>query len=235
MSCYALAVMAWQGVGGKKNVKRAAKFFTAACKHKHPGGWYNLGVQYRDGVGVKKSAKKGLKLSLKACKLNYFDGCLNAGVVLLKAQGVKKDVKRAHTIFKTGCDKGHKKCCTGVALAKQEMSGGGGGGVSNPNVTVGSMTVDGFTIKQMKCRISGAGFLASAMVVGSLGKRKKMKRCAKKGKNPRVLWTYTGGKAKVLKVTGVSKKAAKCVRREMKKVKAGSLKGTCEATFVMGK
>ena len=97
------------------------------------------------------------------------------------------------------------------------------------------MTVNGFTIKNMKCRISGAGFLASAMVVGSLGKRKKLKRCGKKGKTPKVVWIYTGGKAKVISVTGAKGKTKKCIRREMNKVRAGNMTGKCEGICIMGK
>ena len=237
-SCYIVGVLYWQGAGVKKSPKKTAKFFTRACDLKHAGACYNLGVLHRDGVGVKKSGKKGLKISIKACELGYNDGCLNAGVMLLKGQGVKKDVKRSAGIFKKGCDKGHKKCCTGAELAKKEMSGGGDSGsdgVTDANVTVGSMTVNGFTIKDMKCKITGGGFLASAMVVGSLGKRKKLKHCGKKGKTPKVVWVYAGGKARVLSVTGASGKAKKCIRAEMKKVRAGSLAGKCEGLFVMGK
>lgn len=236
VSCYLLGVMSWQGLGVKRDPVRTAVLFKKACGLKHADGCYNLGVLYRDGIGLKKDADKAVGVSLQACKLGYNNGCLNAGVMLLKGQGVKKDVKRAAGIFKIGCDRGHKSSCKGAGLAKQALSGGagGGGGVSKPNVTVGSMTANGFTIKDMRCRVSGAGFLASALVVGSLGKSKKLRRCAKKG-TPRVVWTYTGGKAKVTSVSGASGKVKKCIRREMKKVRAGSMTGTCEGLFVLGK
>jgi hypothetical protein len=73
------------------------------------------------------------------------------------------------------------------------------------------------------------------VVVGGLGKQKKLRSCGKKGQKPKVVWAYANGGAKVLSVTDAGAATKKCIEREMKKVKAGEVSGKCEALFIMGK
>lgn len=107
--------------------------------------------------------------------------------------------------------------------------------VTGANLKVGSMTVNGFTVSDLSCRLEGGGFLASATVVGGLAAQKgAIQKCGKTGDKVHVLWDLAGGKSTNIKVTGGSAKAQKCVGKAMKKVKVG-IPGQCGGYFHLGK
>ena len=107
--------------------------------------------------------------------------------------------------------------------------------VEGANLKVGSMTVDGFTVSDLACRLEGGGFLASATVVGGLAAQKgAIQKCGKSGDKVHVLWDLAGGKSTNIKVTGGTAKAQKCVTAAMKKVKVG-IPGQCGGYFHLGK
>jgi|GEM_PF-4522855 hypothetical protein len=241
--CYNCAVFYLQGKGKKKDYSKAFPFLKKACSAGDAGGCYNGGVLLLNGMGVKKDGKQALSLFIKACQGKHYGGCNNAGVVLIKGPDVPRDLKRARAFFKTGCAGGDKSACKGVkvvdnALGKKKSeptkSGTSNGKIAGSNVNVGSMKVDGLEVKQLSCKLPGAGFLAAAQVVGGLSKQKKaLKRCGKKGAQARVRWSYAGGRATSIEVSGVSGKVKGCVKRAMKKVK-GNLTGTCSASILLG-
>lgn len=107
--------------------------------------------------------------------------------------------------------------------------------VPGATLKVGSMTVDGFTVSDLSCKLDGGGFLASATVVGGLAAQKgKIQKCGKSGDKVHVTWALKGGKAADVKVVGGSKKVQKCVAKAMKKVKV-AIPGKCAAYFHLGK
>lgn len=236
--CYNCAVFYLQGKGRKKDVAKAFPFLDKACTGGDAGGCYNAGVLLLNGMGVKKDGKQALTRFSKACGLKHYGGCNNAGVVLVKGPHVPRDLKLARVFFKKGCDGGDKSACKGVAVvdkaAGDSKGGTENGKVAGANVNVGSMKVDGLEVKQLSCKLPGAGFLASAQIVGGLSKQKKaLKRCGKKGESVRVSWRYAAGRASGITVTGASGAVNRCVKKAMANVK-GKLTGNCAATLLLG-
>jgi hypothetical protein len=104
------------------------------------------------------------------------------------------------------------------------------------NVTVGKMTVDGQEVRELKCSLKNAGFLAVATVVGALAKQKKaLDACVPAGAAFRVEWKWDGGKAKdvsVVKSSATGKN--KCFAAAVAKA-TSTAEGTCSAIVLVGK
>jgi hypothetical protein len=111
------------------------------------------------------------------------------------------------------------------------------GAQAQTNVTVGKMTVDGQEVRELKCNLKKAGFLAVATVVGALSKQKKaLDACVPGGAAFRVEWKWDGaGKAKDVAVAQSSAKGKdKCVAAAVAKTTA-SAEGACSAIILVGK
>jgi TPR repeat protein len=161
------------------------------------------------------------------------DGCYNLGVAYLKGHGVVEDRARSKELFDKACAKGDQEAC-GIAdeLAKE----GGSGGGSTASIGASSMTVNGLTVSDLSCDLSGGGFMGTLTIVSGLAERKKaLDKCAPKGDAPTVSWTMSGGKATEIEVEGAkSKKIAKCVKKAMKKMRV-AIDGKCSGTIHIGK
>ncbi len=102
---------------------------------------------------------------------------------------------------------------------------------------VGSMTVNGLKVVNLKCNIKGGGFMAAMVVVSGLAKQKKALQACSKGKQRvQAIWHYAGGKITGAKVSTANSAATKaCVAKALSKVKSGNLAGICSAGIVIGK
>ena len=107
---------------------------------------------------------------------------------------------------------------------------------ADTNVTVGKMTVDGQEVRELKCSLKNAGFLAVATVVGALAKQKKaLDACVPGGAAFQVEWKWDGGKAKDVTVIQSSAKGkSKCVAAAVAKTTA-TAEGACSAIVLVGK
>lgn len=113
----------------------------------------------------------------------------------------------------------------------------GGQAWAGSNITVGSMTVNGLKVVNLKCDLQNGGFMAAMVVVSGLAKQKKALQGCAKGKETAVShWTFGGGKIKKASVSKASSaKVKKCVKKALLRVKAGKLIGTCSAGIIVGK
>lgn len=104
------------------------------------------------------------------------------------------------------------------------------------SVSVGSLTADGQTVRNLSCELQSGGMLAVIQVVGTLAKQKRtLDACAPAGGAFQVKWAWAGGKAKdveVLKSSASSKSA--CVAKALKLTHT-DLAGTCQALVLVGK
>ena len=102
---------------------------------------------------------------------------------------------------------------------------------------VGSMTVNGLEVVNLRCTLKGGGFMAAMVVVSGLAKQKKaLQRCSKVKQTVRASWRYAGGKIKGAKVSKATNgKVKRCVAKALGKVKSGKLRGSCSAGIVIGR
>lgn len=70
-SMFNLAILAKNGYGQKKDIKKAVKLFRKAAFKDHTNAMYNLALMYMNGVGVEKSESDALKWLEKAEKLGH--------------------------------------------------------------------------------------------------------------------------------------------------------------------
>jgi hypothetical protein len=109
------------------------------------------------------------------------------------------------------------------------------GDVPGANLTIGSMTTDGLTARDIACRTEGGGMslLGSVLVTAWMAPRKaQLDACAKPGTETRVAWKARGGKLLSVSASGDGKVKA-CVEKAL----AGGqpmLEGQCAATVVLG-
>ena len=59
------------GIGFKKDIRHAIKFYTASAKEKFSPAKYNLGVIFYYGRGVNEDKKYGLNWIIMAAEQNY--------------------------------------------------------------------------------------------------------------------------------------------------------------------
>lgn len=113
----------------------------------------------------------------------------------------------------------------------------GGQAWAGSKISVGSMTVNGLKVVNMKCDLQNGGFMAAMVVVSGLAKQKKaLQGCAKKKETAISHWTFGGGKIKQASVSQASSgKVKKCVKKALLRVKAGKLIGKCTAGIIVGR
>ena len=105
--------------------------------------------------------------------------------------------------------------------------------VPNASLTMGSVSADGFTMRDVGCALQGGGLnalLAGPMLAAAIGSRKAaLKKCAPKGGEARVLFTMRGGKTEA-RAKAATPAVEACVVKVMKTVAAVS-EGTCAVTI----
>jgi hypothetical protein len=167
--------------------------------------------------------------------------CATFGEALRNGKGVDKDVRTAERAFKSGCRLGDDHACAAgreMETARREAAADETG-VPGANMTVGSITTDGATVRQIACRTEGGGLggLFGSLALGKpfADKKKALDACAKGAPHEtRVRWTGKGGRMTDVHVISGEHPSNKCVERAL----AGSLApvaGTCAATVDIGK
>ena len=111
--------------------------------------------------------------------------------------------------------------------------------VDGANVTMGSVSADGFTMKNVACKADGGGGLGALMlgptIAATIGSKKaQLRGCSAKGGEARVRFTMANGKTNPVEATAASPEIEKCVVKVMKTV-PGAMPATCAATLDLGK
>jgi hypothetical protein len=111
--------------------------------------------------------------------------------------------------------------------------------VTDANLSVGSITADGFTMKDLACKLDGGGGLGAVLlgptIAASLSKKKAaLDACAPKGAEARVRFTAAGGKIASAEASAGDPKIEACVVKVLKTV-PGVADGTCSASLHVGK
>jgi TPR repeat protein len=172
-------------------------------------------------------------MALASCNDKRMAGCNLLGVLHLEGKGgVAQDKEKAAALFKKACAAGDEDACS------NEKKVAGSLDVPGANISMGSITADGFTLNDMQCKAEGAGLgalLLGPAVAGALGKKKgALDACAPKGADVRVRWTAAGGKITNAEAKSGDPKVEACVVKVVKTVPA-VLEGTCAASMHIGK
>lgn len=236
-SCYNAGVLRADKAVGHHDPKRAVEHLEKGCKKSHAGACDSLGRLFYKGQGVPKDPARSVDNFERACGLGKALSCQTGGLLLVNGEGgVKQDEKRGKMLLAKGCKLGDAKSCAAGKDAPKSSGSSGGGGDKKFNLTVNSMTVDGMEATNLRCNLAKGGFMASAMIIGGLSKRKSaLDKCAgSKSYSPRVHMTFAGGSASDVKVEGVPKKVGACVKKNVEKKVKANVSGSCEVTVKIG-
>ncbi|UQA62790.1 tetratricopeptide repeat protein [Polyangium aurulentum] len=244
-ACFALGVAYYKGEGVEKDMPACVALMRKACDAGHAEGCFNVGTALFHGEGVAANKPASIPLFEAACKGGSDGACFNLGVMYAKGDGVEKDMAKARANFEQGCRLGDSESCDVVKEidgAAAKASGSASTGVANANISVGSMTVDGLLAKDISCRLDSGGgggllgaFMGPGVAIGSLAKKKaQLDACAPGGAEPRVTWSFAGGRTTKVSVDGVPDKVKGCVEKVVKSAVA-TADGECAATLVAGK
>jgi hypothetical protein len=237
--------------------------FRRACELGDPFGCANLGQVTTDRREALDAAEKGCTLDAKVCdtgarlaidaqewvraRAMAERGCVDTvdvacgtlGALLAKGLGGPQDTTRAVPLLERGCRAGDENACKNVqfmqSVASAEDSAPPSGELDVPHASlkIGSVTADGFTMRDIACNLEGGGlnaFLAGPLLAAMVGERKAaLRKCAPKGGEARILFTMRGGKTDA-RAKAATPAVEACVVKVMKTVTAVS-EGTCAATI----
>ncbi|MBW2277497.1 MAG: sel1 repeat family protein [Deltaproteobacteria bacterium] len=233
-ACFNCGLLLVDGTDVPRDKARAVTLFGKACDAGHAEGCSNAGIMLYKGKGLSQDYAGAVPFFEKACERDVTDACFNLGVAYLKGHGVTEDSTRSAELFDKACKLGDKDGCDIQSQFEQEAAGGS----AEPSTSLGasSMTVNGMTVSDLACDLTGGGFLGTMTIIGGLAERKKaLDRCAPKGDTPTVTWTMKNGKTSQVEVTGAAtKKIAKCVKKAMKKMRS-AIDGKCSGIIHLGK
>ncbi|MCR9165823.1 MAG: hypothetical protein ACE37F_32230 [Nannocystaceae bacterium] len=173
------------------------------------------------------------------CTESVTTGCGVLGVLYAKGQGVAQDVERSRGYLVRACEAKDAEACRNLealeaAIAEAQKSEVLP--VAGANVSIGSITVDGLSAEDLRCRREvGGGLFGGAMgAISGIAKRKKrLMACAASPTPVRARWTTKGGRIETVEVNAPSKKVESCVAKAIKGSSA-AFGGTCAATFTVG-
>jgi hypothetical protein len=224
----------WGGVlasgGERQDLPGAAKAFARACDLGDTQMCKNAGVLYVSNLGQVAPA---IPLFERGCAADDAEACYNLGAVYGDGLGVTPDLAAGEKWMRRACELGDRDGCGG---AEQLAAAQDPNAVAGANLNVGSMDVNGMTIQDLQCRLSGGGgglFGSMALVATLADKKKALDKCAPKGAAPIVRWDFEAGKTKVINVDDPSEQVAACIEKIMKKVPA-TMEAQCRATLLVG-
>jgi hypothetical protein len=107
--------------------------------------------------------------------------------------------------------------------------------LAHGKIHVGTLTIDGQTVRDMDCELDAGGLGAVMKMVGALAKQKKaLDECAPGGAAYRVKWTWTGGRPSAVEVLAASEASGSaCLGRALKLIQSQSA-GECRAIVLVG-
>ncbi|MFO0554843.1 MAG: hypothetical protein U0271_41080 [Polyangiaceae bacterium] len=106
--------------------------------------------------------------------------------------------------------------------------------IDNASVTMGGVTGNGLSAKQLMCSGSGNALTMVGNVAGLSTQKDALEACVKKPENPRVHWTSKEKKTSDIRVADASSpEVARCIADAIAKVSV-DLDVTCIATLELG-
>jgi TPR repeat protein len=214
--------------------KDATSLYAKACKS---GGDDRMLASLACGRGAIHAFTDGdftaaADIAGAGCSDKVQAGCNVLGVIHAEGRGVPADKEKATAFFKKACAAGDQDACNNEKKVANALD------VPGANITMGSVTADGFTLTDVTCKSEGGGLgalLLGPAVAGALGKKKAaFNACAPKGADVRVRWTMAGGKVTNVEAKAGDPKIEACVVKAVKSSVA-VLEGTCAASFHAGK
>jgi hypothetical protein len=174
--------------------------------------------------------------------------CAKWGAMLRDGQGTAADSDRAMRAFDDGCKLGSEKACAAKRELDAELSrhtepkdtmASSGGGVPDPNLTIGRVTTNGVTVEDISCRADGsvaAAFGSIAIGKPFAEKKKALDACVKgKSHKARVRWTTSSsGRMSEVKVISGDDPSNHCIEKALRGAKT-PVPGTCAASVDLGR
>ncbi|HEY0134802.1 MAG TPA: hypothetical protein VGB85_12000 [Nannocystis sp.] len=240
---------------------RAARF-RSACDLDDAFGCVNLGSVTTDPREAIGASVKGCDLDVKVCDvaarvvIDAEDwtraralaerGCTDAvdvacgtlGSLLLKGLGGPQDSPRGAVALERGCKAGDTNACENWEFYRSVVSADGAAAagdltVPNASLRMGSVSADGYTIRDLACKLDDGGLnvlMVGPMLAAAIGSRRAaLKKCAPKGGEARVLFNMSGGKTEA-RAKAVTPAVVACVVKVMTTVEAVS-EGLCAVTI----
>lgn len=87
------------GIGIKKDIKRAVSWYKKSVKQNYLQAHYNMGRAYVHGYGLKQDFKKGIKHFHKAAEKGHGKAQMDLGVAYYTGKGVAPDSAIAYAWF----------------------------------------------------------------------------------------------------------------------------------------
>jgi hypothetical protein len=254
-ACWKLAVAFHEAEGVKRDEAMQAKYFRAACERGHAAGCYNVGaMMFLGQLGQPIDQPAAIPYFEKACKQRHPGACFNLGVIHLKGEGAPKNEVAGKAAMKAACALEHEQACgiveelegeraAAAAPASAQAAAPPSSGVPGATLTMGSLSADGLSAKDISCRIDGGGgggglfgaLTGPAVIIGSLAKKKpQLDRCAPQGAEVRVRWSFSRGRVTKAEAVDAKPPMKACVEAVVKSA-VSTMDGECAATLLLGK
>ena len=111
LACSNLGTLYENGLGVKKDPKKAVEIYKDSCNSGGVQACYHLGNAYRKGEIVKQDYYLAMEAYTNACNAGDLPSCANIGAMYELGLGMNKDEKRAYGIYKVACFRGLNKAC----------------------------------------------------------------------------------------------------------------------------
>ena len=111
LGCSNLGTLYKNGLGVKKDPKKAVEIYKDSCNSGGTQACYYLGNAYLKGEIVKQDYYLAMQAYTNACNAGDLPSCANIGVMYELGLGMNKDEKRAYGIYKVACFRGLNKAC----------------------------------------------------------------------------------------------------------------------------
>jgi hypothetical protein len=232
--CARLAVMVYTGEGGEVDQELALSSAKLGCSD---SGKVEQPVLRGEACWIisRTTQQKDKDLSLyfeRGCRFGN-EPCCEADAprraALAKAEADKKAAEEKRAI-----EEAEKK--EAEAKAAEEAAKKAAGPLPDANLTIGAITSDGLSLKDIACKTEGrVGLLGTLVVVGGLSKRKdKLDACHKGETETQVHFWQSGGKISKAEALGPDAKVNKCVEKAVLGAPS-SMDSECFATIIHGK
>ena len=121
-SLYILGVMALEGKGVRKDLKRAARAFAGAAAQGHPKAQFLFAALHYQGWGLPKSFEKAAFWARKSADQDEPEGQHLFGLLYVKGEGVPRDYLQGEVWLTKAADQGHAKAKEALAKLKIEIA-----------------------------------------------------------------------------------------------------------------
>ncbi|MCK9454736.1 tetratricopeptide repeat protein [Sulfurimonas sp.] len=111
------------GLGVKKDVLNAKKYWEKAAEKNNVDALYYLGLMYYKGVGVTQDYRKSLDYWKRAAKQNDGESAFSVGYQYEYGQGVKQDYNKAIKYYKSGSKDGNANASNSMGIFYEKGKG----------------------------------------------------------------------------------------------------------------